>query len=325
MIIRNLLTALTISLLSCGTNLEARAQSEAAFTASPAATNSAALSPAATAASQDASLDDVSPENLKRLKHLETVYFFRQYPQEGVADRLARLEKFVFGQQGKGDIDGRLTTLEQALAEKDPSTGNLLAPSVVKTMDQGPAPASASNQASAQSPGSSQAPAQNDNAPIAMMAPVVAPSAQSQANQPGSSGKLIYPDTFANRQPAAPPDAPIQTLHIGAQRFQVNGSPEAIIRQISSAMKVDPRQGDFAFQRAKAYIQLKKYDNALTDLNSAIDSVPSNFEYYLARAYVYNELGNRVLAGQDIKSARFYNAKLPPAIDFDEQGLTAEK
>jgi tetratricopeptide (TPR) repeat protein len=299
---RHLLAVLTIILLSYGSGREVWAQSNSASTAS---TPSGDTQP------------DVSPENLKRLEHLETVYFFRQYPQEPVTDRLVRLEKFVFGQQGKGEVDPRLTTLEQALAEKDPSTGKLLAPAVVKTMDQGQ---TAANQNANQN----QAPSQNDNAPIAMMAPVVNSTAASQVNQGANTNKLIYPDTFANRQPAAPPEAPIQTLHIGAQRFQVSGSPEAIIRQVSSAMKVDPRQGDFAFQRAKAYIQLKKWELALNDLNDAINAVPSNVEYYLARALVYDRMGNKVLAGQDLKSARFYNRNLPPSIDFDD-GLTAEK
>jgi tetratricopeptide (TPR) repeat protein len=311
---RNLLTVLAIAILSHGLNhglsQEVWAQS---------------TTPSAAAAASTASQDDVSPDNLKRLQHLETVYFFRQYPQESVTDRLVRLEKFIFGQAGKGDIDGRLTTLEQALAEKDPSTGKLIAPELMKTTEPAKASNPAPNQSSPQTENAAQsAPTQNDNTPIAMMAPVVTPQAGSPTNQPANGNKLIYADTYANRQPATPPDAPIQTLHIGAQRFQVPGAPEAIIKQVSSAMKVDPRQGDFAFQRAKAYIQLKKYDNALTDLNSAIDAVPSNFEYYLARAYVYNQMGNKVLAGQDLKSARFYNIKLPPSIDFDE-GLTAEK
>ncbi|CAN5414027.1 hypothetical protein BH10CYA1_BH10CYA1_01790 [soil metagenome] len=89
------------------------------------------------------------------------------------------------------------------------------------------------------------------------------------------------------------------------------------IGDISSAISLDPKNPTLLFKRARAYIQLKKYENAVNDLSDALMNNPNNASYYLCRALVYHLIGTDVLAAEDIKQAQFCDPGLPKVIDFD--------
>ena len=80
---------------------------------------------------------------------------------------------------------------------------------------------------------------------------------------------------------------------------------------------MDPKNPTLLFKRARAYIQLKKYENAVNDLSDALMNNPNNASYYLCRALVYHLIGTDVLATEDIKQAQFCDPGLPKVIDFD--------
>jgi Tfp pilus assembly protein PilF len=70
--------------------------------------------------------------------------------------------------------------------------------------------------------------------------------------------------------------------------------------------------------RAEAYIQLKDWNNAMSDLTAAIQNSPNKANYYLARAFVYYKMGRAVLSQEDTEQARFYDSRLPGKINYGE-------
>lgn len=105
-----------------------------------------------------------------------------------------------------------------------------------------------------------------------------------------------------------------EPLHLRASLF-ASGADK--IGDISSAISMDPKNPTLLFKRARAYIQLKKYENAVNDLSDALMNNPNNASYYLCRALVYHLIGTDVLATEDIKQAQFCDPGLPKVIDFD--------
>ncbi|MBS1953612.1 MAG: tetratricopeptide repeat protein [Cyanobacteria bacterium SZAS-4] len=105
-----------------------------------------------------------------------------------------------------------------------------------------------------------------------------------------------------------------EPLHLRAALF-ASGADK--IGDINSAISMDPKNPTLLFKRARAYIQLKKYENAVNDLSDALMNNPNNASYYLCRALVYHLIGTDVLATEDIKQAQFCDPGLPKVIDFD--------
>lgn len=105
-----------------------------------------------------------------------------------------------------------------------------------------------------------------------------------------------------------------EPLHLRAALFASGGDK---IGDISSAISLDPKNPTLLFKRARAYIQLKKYENAVNDLSDALMNNPNNASYYLCRALVYHLIGTDVLATEDIKQAQFCDPGLPKVIDFE--------
>jgi len=122
---------------------------------------------------------------------------------------------------------------------------------------------------------------------------------------PDSSSAGTSGSASANTPPA---------LHLRASLFAAGGNQ---IGDISSAISLDPKNPQLLYKRARAYIQLKKYENAVNDLSDALMNNPNNASYYLCRALVYHLIGTDVLATEDIKQAQFCDPGLPKVIDFE--------
>ena len=147
------------------------------------------------------------------------------------------------------------------------------------------------------------------------VAPKEAPSVQAAEQVP-------VPMSVPNVTP--PPPRPKQVvLHVSKESFPSDGSPQRLIKELTYAIKVHPLDPDLQYQRAKASIQLDKYENALEDLSDAIMNQPNKSDYYIARAWVYMKLGNSVLAADDIKQARFVDPGLPAKIDLSQPSRTS--
>jgi hypothetical protein len=268
-------------------------QSAATLTPSAFAQNSTAAS---------ANTEELAAADQKRLEVLEQGFFFKLFPGDPLAIRLQRLEKQVFGVTMHGTLDHRIQTLESSLAESDPGTGKPLAPrnnSEANRLDQ-----------KASTPLAP--PVASNNNSLGIPAPVLTP-VMSEATK---SDKVASAEN---------PDLDNTVLHISKERFAVIGKPDAYVRQVTDAMRLNPQEFTLAFERAKAEIQQAKWDRALNDLSDAISSVPNDSELYLARGLVYMRMGNSVLAREDVRQARFHNSQLPKNIDFEEIGPPAKK
>lgn len=122
------------------------------------------------------------------------------------------------------------------------------------------------------------------------------------------------PDSSSTGTPGSASANTPPALHLRASLFAAGANQ---IGDISSAISLDPKNPQLLYKRARAYIQLKKYENAVNDLSDALMNNPNNASYYLCRALVYHLIGTDVLATEDIKQAQFCDPGLPKVIDFE--------
>ncbi len=136
-------------------------------------------------------------------------------------------------------------------------------------------------------------------------------SSASSNNSDTTSGTGASTSSTAASGTASPA---AEALHLRASLFAAGADH---IGDISAAISMDPKNPQLLYKRARAYIQLKKYENAVSDLSDALMNNPNNASYYLCRALVYHLIGTEVLATEDIKQAQFCDPGLPKVIDFD--------
>lgn len=140
------------------------------------------------------------------------------------------------------------------------------------------------------------------------------PAASTSASSASSSSSTTSSISASAASGVAAGTGATDALHLRASLF-ASGADK--IGDISSAISMDPKNPALLFKRARAYIQLKKYENAVNDLSDALMNNPNNASYYLCRALVYHLIGTDVLATEDIKQAQFCDPGLPKVIDFD--------
>ncbi len=105
-------------------------------------------------------------------------------------------------------------------------------------------------------------------------------------------------------------------LYLDSQFFSVPGDPKAVAKDYGDAIRSNGTDSELYFLRAKAFIQLGDWHQAMTSLTDAIQLSPNRAQYYLGRAYVNFRLGKKVLAEQDLEQARFHDHKLTNNIRF---------
>jgi tetratricopeptide (TPR) repeat protein len=88
----------------------------------------------------------------------------------------------------------------------------------------------------------------------------------------------------------------------GDTLLALSNTGEAIDDYIS-AVRLDPRNGDYLVSRAKGYSALGEYDLARNDLNEAIRLDPNSSDAYASRGYLLVQTGDSLLAFQDINRA----------------------
>jgi tetratricopeptide (TPR) repeat protein len=151
----------------------------------------------------------------------------------------------------------------------------------------------------------------------------------SNSERSSSSHVNTIADEAARRRaaysPAIAQKPKVLVLKVSKGFFATEGKPGEIIKELDQAIRVHPSDPDLMYERAKAYIQIDKFSNALNDLSDAIIGQPNKSEYYIARAWCYKKLGNSYLAADDLKQARVVDPSLPPQIDLlqNAKNLTA--
>lgn len=83
----------------------------------------------------------------------------------------------------------------------------------------------------------------------------------------------------------------------------VLGNHKKALVDYNKCIQMDPENPDAYYFRCGCNFKLKYYDEAIKDCNKAIELIPTVAHYYLARAQVYDELGNNELAINDLKVA----------------------
>jgi tetratricopeptide (TPR) repeat protein len=262
---------------------------------------------------------------LKQIAHWEDQFFTRQYASEDVDKRLTRIEQLVFGTIETGSDEERIAKLKTALNQ--PSDGPAVPAGVAEFVppakntpqaDDGGG-RGANTVAASTPPATTTATDGSSAAPTSSDPPKQTPSALPAA----VNGIIDDKDTAA---PSAVvkslnlEDKPMRMaeLHVTKKQFDSVLKPQRVIQNLSEAIRDNPKDPELVYQRAKAYIQLDKFDKALADLSDAIESQPNRSDFYLARAWVYHLLGNSVMADLDLSRARFVDPRFPEKVDWED-------
>lgn len=91
------------------------------------------------------------------------------------------------------------------------------------------------------------------------------------------------------------------------------GYPDAAIKSLSEAIKIDANNPDTLKDRSAAYIMLERWFEAVDDLNAALELVPTDPEALSMRARVHLNTKNLPAANADMAEARIYD---PTNIDI---------
>lgn len=126
------------------------------------------------------------------------------------------------------------------------------------------------------------------------------------------------PDTSNLMASAPPPPTPPTEMVLTGKTFYPDSEPKQLVRECYAALKSgnSHNPAELYYMRAQAYIKLAEWNNAINDLTDAIHCTPNKAQFYLARAYVYNKMGQSLHAREDIDEARFVDTHLPAKIIF---------
>jgi tetratricopeptide (TPR) repeat protein len=76
--------------------------------------------------------------------------------------------------------------------------------------------------------------------------------------------------------------------------YSVIGKNEQAIEEINKAIQIDPNYAEYFYWRARFQSELKNNSEAITDFTKAIELEPTNANRYIARATFYNEELNKI-------------------------------
>lgn len=109
---------------------------------------------------------------------------------------------------------------------------------------------------------------------------------------------------------------------ISARKLFSQGDYSGSIIEYSEAIAIEESPNFFS-ERAVAFIHEKKYEEALTDFNKAIELEPNYGYRYSSRAYLHDAMGNLELAIEDYNKAILLDPA--DAVAYNNLGLLEEK
>jgi regulator of sirC expression with transglutaminase-like and TPR domain len=112
----------------------------------------------------------------------------------------------------------------------------------------------------------------------------------------------------------AEPDFKARLLAHASQAWLLAGKPDRADDVLTAALKLVPGEVDLLVDRATARAALKRYWEALDDLNQAIEGDPSRADAFAFRASAYRFLDSLDLAASDADQALRLNATHPEAL-----------
>lgn len=90
-------------------------------------------------------------------------------------------------------------------------------------------------------------------------------------------------------------------LAFDAEILRREGRYEEALVNINSAIDIDKKNPDYYMQRALIYRALKMYDKALSDINKSIKMNSHFNRYYMYRHIIHKEMNNIGAANNDLK------------------------
>ena len=98
--------------------------------------------------------------------------------------------------------------------------------------------------------------------------------------------------------------------------------PGRDVRELDAQIVLHPQDATLHFQRARAFQQLGKSKETLSDLSRAIELDATNPNYFLARAFYYHGLNDENAAEAEIRRAQEVDPVVPSDLSFE---VPAEK
>ena len=107
--------------------------------------------------------------------------------------------------------------------------------------------------------------------------------------------------TLATAMMGMPTAERAQVLDQAGQAWLAAEQPDRAKAAFDAALQLNGEDADLLIDRAEAYAELKRYWDALDDLNRAIDLAPDRADAYIYRGAAYRHLDTLDLAMQDVQ------------------------
>jgi tetratricopeptide (TPR) repeat protein len=107
--------------------------------------------------------------------------------------------------------------------------------------------------------------------------------------------------TLATAMMGMPTVERAQALDQAGQAWLAAEQPDRAKAAFDAALQLNGQNADLLIDRAEAYAELKRYWDALDDLNRAIDLAPDRADAYIYRGAAYRHLDTPDLAMQDVQ------------------------
>ena len=107
--------------------------------------------------------------------------------------------------------------------------------------------------------------------------------------------------TLATAMMGMPAIERAQALDQAGQAWLAAEQPDRAKAAFDGALQLNGENADLLIDRAEAYAELKRYWDALDDLNRAIDLAPDRADAYIYRGAAYRHLDTLDLAMQDVQ------------------------
>ncbi len=181
-----------------------------------------------------------------KLKLLEQNFFFKNYEDDSVETRLARIEKRVFGEAAEGTLSERIAHILQ----------------VAKPVER---PAPGTNRSNGSNQGS---------------ATVNTPAARTPEQiQQDEQYKREDEADRARRRAMAARDEEVNQMSADAIRLWKEGKKAEAIEKFEQAVRLSPDSAEAHFSLGVAYEGMAKFGDALSSYKKALEIIPSKAEY----------------------------------------------
>jgi len=182
----------------------------------------------------------LNADETSKLKLLEQNFFFKNYDDDSVETRLARIEKRVFGEAAEGSLSERMTHILQVAkpVEKPPASSNKGSASV--------------NKPAARTP---------------------------EQIQQDEQYKREDEAERVRRRAMAARDEEVNQMSADAIRLWKEGKKPEAIEKFEQAVRLAPDSAEAHFSLGVAYEGMQKFSDALASYKNALEIIPTKPEY----------------------------------------------